>query len=648
MRKLLLTLTITLLVVASVFGEKKVVLAPSYAWQLDIPLGLRTPVTIDTIHENYAQRFVPSMGSDAWATTGNYGAEGLNMIWMDRPLTSDFFFKDAIERWLPTEKSMVFYNTRAPMTLMSYNTAGGRDNTQDHLGIRFSGNINRKAQIGVLLDYVHSKGCYEAQADKNLVYGISGSYMGDRYEFQGFYNHFNSLNKENGGITDSLYILDPALVQGGVSKVDPKSIPTHLSNAHTRLKGHQLLMNHRYKVGFWKDSIVDDSVVAREYVPVTSFFWNMDFSGGKHLFRDDSPTETEKFFEHTYLNDEITTDRSAYSTVRNTVGISLLEGFHKYAKFGMAAFVKHEYNRFTQTIDTLTGPLLTPFPEGVNIPRITTEHNIFVGGQISKQRGAILTYNAIAEIGVSEKCAGEMEINGNVTTRIPIFGDTLSVEGFGRFTNLGASFFMENYLSNHFIWQNKFDKERQLRFGGSIGFPKTHTHFEVEASNIDNHIYFNNHFLPTQHSGSVQVFSARLKQNLKLGVLNWDNRITYQKSSNQAVIPLPELAIYSNLYLKFKIATLFVQFGVDCNYYTSYYAPRYQPATVSFANQHEQKIGNYPFMNAYANLKLGKTRFYVMMSHVNQGWFSNDYFSMPSYPLNPRRLQLGLSIDFTN
>ena len=53
-------------------------------------------------------------------------------------------------------------------------------------------------------------------------------------------------------------------------------------------------------------------------------------------------------------------------------------------------------------------------------------------------------------------------------------------------------------------------------------------------------------------------------------------------------------------------------------------------------------------MNAYINMKLGRTRFYVMMSHVNQGLMGNNYFSMPHYPLNPRRFQIGLSVDFPN
>ena len=53
-------------------------------------------------------------------------------------------------------------------------------------------------------------------------------------------------------------------------------------------------------------------------------------------------------------------------------------------------------------------------------------------------------------------------------------------------------------------------------------------------------------------------------------------------------------------------------------------------------------------MNLYASCRLYKTRFFVMVSHINQGWFSRDYFSMPLYPLNPRKFQIGLSVDFAN
>ncbi|MDE6449899.1 MAG: putative porin, partial [Muribaculaceae bacterium] len=271
----------------------------SSAWRVLDLLGTRVEAPVDTLHTNYAQEFVPSEVSDAWACTGNYASEGYNLLYFEREPGSAFFFRDALSAWIPSEKTMRFYNTRIPMTLLSYATGGGKETTQDRLRGDFSGNINAKAQIGAKLDYLYSKGSYNYQAAKNFVWGFSGSYIGDRYEFQGYYNHYNSVNKENGGITDDRYITDPAEVQGGSTSVDTKSIPTNLTAAHNRVKGGELWMNHRYKIGFWKEQYheeYEDSVVSREYVPVTAFPWTLKYNQNSHEFINTSAANDTEFW----------------------------------------------------------------------------------------------------------------------------------------------------------------------------------------------------------------------------------------------------------------------------------------------------------------------------------------------------------------
>ena len=213
----------------TVVSSSQAGLTPPYAWTILPPLGLHEPATIDTSYVNYAQRFVPSAVSTAYATTGNYGASGQNLIYFERQPMSDFFFTDAVRAWTPTLETTKFYNTYMPMTLLSYNTAGGKENEQSRLHGIFSGNINSRAQVGAMLDYLYSKGCYDFQAVKDLSWGFSGSYMGDRYEMQAFLNHWNMLQKENGGITNDLYITDPAQLQGGQTSIQPKAIPTNLT-----------------------------------------------------------------------------------------------------------------------------------------------------------------------------------------------------------------------------------------------------------------------------------------------------------------------------------------------------------------------------------------------------------------------------------
>ena len=628
------------------------VIAPSYAWRMIQPLGLREPADIDTLFQNYSRESVPSEISSAWACTGNAVAEGLNMIFDERPAMSDFFFRDAVAYWLPSAAKAKFYNTRIPMTLLSFNTAGGRDNGQELLRAVFSGNINAKAQVGAMLDYLYSKGCYANQHAKDLNWGFSGSYLGDRYEFQGFYYHYNLVAAENGGITDMGYIRDPAELQGGVTTIDPKSIPTRLSNAFNRVSGQQLTLNNRYKVGYWHEETEGDSVVSRTYIPVTSFIYTLDFTSGKHVFTDGSPAELQSFYGNTYLNPTETHDLTSYWTVSNTLGVSLLEGFNKYAKFGLSAYLTHQVRRYTLPVDTLDhdGLDLTPFPEGLTLPdHRHTDQLAWVGAQLTKQRGAILRYSATAELGILGPVAGDVRVNGTVDTRIPLGADSLEIAATGSFVNEEAPYLAKHYISNHHVWNNDMGKRRTLRLGGSVAYARTGTTFSAMVSNLQNHIYFDTYGSPVQHGGSVQVLSLQLQQNIRAGIFHWDNRITYQTTGNDAVVPLPKLSVYSNMYIESRIATLRFQLGVDCDYYTRYYAPGYSPATMAFTNQREMKLGNYPFCNIYCNMKLSKTRFYVMFSHFNQGLFGgSDYFSMPYYPLNPRRFQLGISIDFAN
>lgn len=624
----------------------------AYAWSPLWPSGQHEEAPMDTLEYNYFQRSIPSQISYAYACTGNLGAEGKNMLFMQQRPISEFFLQDAQMAWTPTYSSIKFYNTRIPMTQVSYNTGGGRENAQDRLQMLFSANAGKKTQIGANLDYIYSKGSYDNQAAKGLIWGLSGSHMGDRLEVQASWNHYNLLNKENGGITDDLYITDPAQLQGGVSTINPKSIPTRLSHAHTKIVGGELFLNGRYKVGYWHEEEIDDTTTVREYIPFTAFFYTLNFKNAKHIFLDENMAEMNDYYGRAYLNPDITDDRTHYSSLANTAGVSLLEGFNKYAKFGLSAFVTYEIRKYKQAVDTLDRTMegglgLTPFPGGIESTLARKSQNLaWAGAQISKQQGSILTYEATGQIGFLGDAVGEIKIDGRIRTRIPLLGDTVGLTAYGSLRNTAPSYLLQEYISNHFIWQNSFSKERRLRFGGILTIPWTNTAVNIGTETLQNLIYFDENSLPAQNGGGVQVFSATLDQNFKVGVLHWNNKVTFQTSSNDAVMPLPKLALYSNLYILCRIATLHLQLGMDCNYYSKYYAPAYQPATATFYNQREMKLGNYPFMNLYANMKLGSVRFYVMMSHINQGMLSNDYFSSPHYPLNPRRFQMGLSVDF--
>lgn len=637
------------------------------AWTLSTPLGNHKMSTIDTLQYNYQRAFIPSFHSDAYATTGTLGAEGINMIFFNRQAMPTFFFDQSLNAILPSLSTFKMYNVYVPMTLLSYNYGGNKQNHADRLSAIFAGNVNRNIGIGAFIDYNYGKGAYNYQATKGLNFGFSFYFDSHRYAGQAIYYHFNNVNKENGGITDIRYITDPAEVQGGVESVEPKSIPTHLSAAHTRLNGDRLFTTHAFKVGYWDEEQVNDTTFRDIYVPLMKFLYSLDYEGRHHKFLNTNATQGHEFWKNTYLDFNGTDDNTRYWTVTNTIGIQLLEGFKKWAKFGIDAYASMQTRRITQTTYGYEYPFLssagsstgiyddegdtnlTPLPAGFSCTPRITQNRLSVGGSISKRQGEIITYDASAKFGLTGGIAGDVNIQGNVASRFRMLGDTVSVSAYGGFSNESNSYFLSHYISNHFAWDQSIGKTREVKFGGQLVIPWTRTSISAGVRNLQNYVYLNDEAIPTQFSGNVQVFSATLDQKLKFGIWNWYNTITYQVSSNKDVIPLPALAIYSNMFIEFRaFKVLNLQIGIDCDYYTRYYGLAYQPAIMAFHTQHEQEVGNYAFCNAYLSAKLYKCRFYVLWSHVNQGWFGKNYFSVPDYPLNPRCLQLGLCVDFAN
>lgn len=631
----------------------------SSAWTLAYPLGQHVESTIDTALYNYQRIALPAMYSDAMASTGNLGTEALNMIYFERPSgSSPFFFDRALSIWLPSLQTQKFYNVYTPMTLLAYNFGGNRDNHTDRLTAQFGGNVNRRIGVAAFIDYLYSKGCYQGQSSKDFLYGGNVYYTGHRYEMQILYNAYNFTNKENGGITNDLYITDPAVLQGGDDRVNPSSIPVNLQSAFTRMTGSQVFTTQAFKVGYWKEEVVNDTLTRDIYIPVTKFIYSLDYQTRRHRFQETTPSSNTDFFKNTYLTLTKTDDNAYYWHLSNSLGIELMEGFRKWAKFGLSAYATYQVRRYFQptnnenyqNLETGGENLLTPLPEGLDVQPKVTQNLLWVGGRLEKTRGSILRYAADAKFGIIGEAAGEVDVNGKIETNFRLLGDTVRLEAHGAFSNLAPSWLLKEYVSNHFAWHNDFGKIRRFKAGGELHIPWTWTTLSADFESAQNLIYFNPQSMPVQNGGTVAIFAARLHQELHFGIWNWNNTVTYQTSSNQDVLPLPALSIYSNMYIGFKaFNVLTVQMGVDCDYFTKYRGMMYQPATASFHVQDKDDtiwIGNYPVINLYATAKLYRVRFYILWSHINQGWPSKNYFSMPHYPIDPRRLQFGLSIDF--
>ena len=130
----------------------------------------------------------------------------------------------------------------------------------------------------------------------------------------------------------------------------------------------------------------------------------------------------------------------------------------------------------------------------------------------------------------------------------------------------------------------------------------------IVSKSGDNYLVQHNNLNVRQSSSPINLLTLQLQQDFRLGIFNWQNVLTFQKSSKAEILPVPTFNAYSNLFIRFKIArVLDVDLGVDGRYFTSYYAPEYIPGIGAFGIQETDasrtKIGNYPHLNAYANFQ---------------------------------------------
>lgn len=403
-----------------------------------------------------------------------------------------------------------------------------------------------------------------------------------------------------------------------------------------------------------KKEQADTAWMKTEYVPVTSFIHTLKFDNYKRIYQAyQSPTD---FYANDYKvgpwgGDSIY-DKTKYVHLSNTFAISLLEGFNKWAKAGLKAFATSELRHFS-----------LPALDGTETSY--TEHNVSIGGQLSKTAGKTLHYDVTAETWLVGEDAGQLKIDATADVNFPLWGDTVTLMARGFFKRTNPTFYYRHYHARHFWWDNdNLDKILHSRIEGQFHYSKTKTTLRVAVDEIQNYTYMamgyniaddkrtGNTIDVRQKGGSLSLITLALGQNFKLGPLNWENMITYQKSTDNDVLPVPDLNIYTNLYLRFKIArVLKCDFGADGRFFTKYYAPDYSPALGQYEVQtgdNRTKVGEYPVVNVYANFHLKQTRFFVMMSHVNAGSGSRDYFFTPHYPLNQRIFRFGVSWNFYN
>ena len=618
------------------------------AWQLDPLTGLAdTLPMVDTSYMHLPMRDVLNDYSISNLTNSNLISPLQSRIYFHRERRVDFIFADAYTPYIIAPQNVKFYHTTTPYSSVGYKKGFVTDLDQNDISFMFTGNVSRRTNLGMSIDYLNSYGRFANQEAKTVFGSIFGSFNGDHYSLQGAFTWNTLSNFENGGL------LNPSDLQGNLK---PQDMPVKMQgmSKFRYLSGY---LNHYYSICVERERKVNyrerdeegkwvkkDSIKI-EYVPVTTF---------RHVFETTDATKkyiekqaNQGFYTDNYFSTKTTNDTAACLSIKNTLSVTFEEEFNTWLKFGTTIYALNETQRHLS--------LLPVFSDSLGVePEIQYENhwtnNVYIGAALYKNQGKYIHYGFDGNICLVGYKIGEFQVNGHLDAGFRLGKDSMTLTAKAYVKNETPDYYLQRYISNHYQWSNDFSKTYRFYVGGEIAYPTqwVKPKLNVSFENITNYIYFDNNGLPQQMDGSIQVLAADLQLNITTPWVNLDNSIVYQHSSS-ASLPLPALTLYNNLYYHDTwVKALDVQIGVDMRFFTKYYAPILNPALGQFCVQNREQVGNYPVMNVYANfyVKHIRLKLFAQYQHFNASFMNKQYFAMPDYPMAPDMFRAGLAWHF--
>ena len=599
----------------------------------------------DTVTLNYHDIDVQQAYSLSSATNGNVLVSPIESRVVNHRLkTIDDPFAWSLTPYVVTPQQQRFFNTTTPFSTVAYKKGFITGHEENDVDFLFTGNINRRLNLGVEMDYLSSMGHYQNTAGKLYRGSVWGSYTGANYSMHAAFGWSQMSHFDNGGLQDVTQLS---------SSLAAEDIPVRL-NAMTGYRYLSGYLHNQYAITTEKpyhDSIeviedgrrVKKDTIKIRYIPLMTFSHIFETNNSNRRYIE--KTANQSFYDTTYYDNSKTADTTDVLTIRNTVAVTFCEAYNTKLKFGITAFAMNECQRFMR--DSV------PYD---SIYDYKWTNNTFVGGAIHKHSGANIHYAVEGSVCVLGYKIGEFDVHGKLETRFQAGKYPLLISARAYAKSETPHWYLQHFHSNHLQWENNFGFTYRFLGGARIAYPTTWVKPSIDFSfeNRTNPIYVSaTDWKPTQYHGNVQIFTGDIGLDITTPWVNLENRAVVQYSTRDSVIAVPWVILQHRLYYHgtwFK--ALDAQIGVDLRYFTRYHAPVLCPATGMFASQSSTEIGNYPWMNVYASFYVRsiRLRFFAHYQHINHLFMHSNinYLTMPDYPTNRDVFRAGVAWHFYN
>lgn len=600
---------------------------------------------VDTLIGDFNRDYVFQREDVGDANVGILGGVSTPLNFFRRPKGNNFDFTDGYYAYLFTIENTPHYNNKRPFTTLAYQTAGQKRYAEDKLEVVHAQNVTPSTGFNVRYNNYHSRGIYTWQRGKVDDFSAALSHTGKRYSLHAGVISNTISQRENGGLVEAWHVSDTIYES-------PQGMPMKLSDALNKATNTALYAVQTYGIPFvpLSDSVftMADRTAIHFGHAITYNRWGKRYSDtrrGTQYNITDRDTgkvlETLNFYDHWYIDPDKSSDTLSESLLSNRLFVQ----FVPYNREGVVGTIDgglgwdhHEYYQF-QPQDYLTG-------------RKTEKFNTYYAYADARGKlGKWLDWQGRARVNVAGYRAGDIDFDAAATLRLFLGDKPLTLTGELSYDLQSPSYWEEHYFSNHFVWENKFQRQNITELKASLQVPHTGTKLTFNQALIGNPIYYGTDSTPAQTIGIESVTGLYLEQNFAFGGLHLDHRILLQHSSSE-IFPVPLLSGNISYYYVFQPVknVLTLKVGVDCWANTPYYAQAYNPALMVFHNQDHTLIGNYPYANLFVAAKWKTMRIFVQYQHATENLLDNytDSFSVPFYPYNRAVIKYGVCWYFDN
>jgi len=203
------------------------------------------------------------------------------------------------------------------------------------------------------------------------------------------------------------------------------------------------------------------------------------------------------------------------------------------------------------------------------------------------------------------------------------------------------------YLSDHFMWQNNFDKTNSQQFFFRVAWPRYHFSVSGTSTVMGSYVYYDSLAAPAQASDSIRVSQLSVQKDFRLWKIRFNNLVWIQET-NSDVVRIPEFIshhslFYEDRFFKNKLAT---QIGFDFHYTSEYFSNAYSPAASVFYSQQSVKTNGYLLVDFFVNFKIKTARLFIKLQNAGDNLVKKNYMNTPHYPMPGLVFQFGVNWRF--